>query len=123
MLGSLPAQSQQMYPSQPSCQSQYHTQTKAFPSQQELNNNWTKVSYKRGRSTQGKTERETKQTKGSVPCLNQTSTSSRYTALEESENQQRKVKTNSAKPVMRTRQNLFQPIYLTLKIPLLSYTC
>jgi hypothetical protein len=48
MPGSLPAQSQQMYSSQPSQQSQYHTQANAFPSQPELNNNWTKVSHKQG---------------------------------------------------------------------------
>jgi hypothetical protein len=41
MPGSLPAQSQKMYSSQP-----------------ELNNSWTKVSYKRGKSTQEETEKE-----------------------------------------------------------------
>jgi hypothetical protein len=43
MPGSLPAQSQKKYSSQP-----------------ELNDNWTKASYKRGRSTQEETEREAK---------------------------------------------------------------
>jgi hypothetical protein len=71
-----------MYSSQ---QSQYHTQTKAFPYQQELNNNWTEVLYIRGRSTQDETERETKHTKESVHWLNETSTSNRYTALLEEE--------------------------------------
>jgi hypothetical protein len=81
--------SQQIYSYQPSQEFQYYTQANAFPYQQELNNNWTKVSYKRGRSTQNETERGTKHTKESVHWLNQTSTSSRYTALleEESEDQ------------------------------------
>jgi hypothetical protein len=65
--GSSPDQSQKKYSSQP-----------------ELNNNWTKVPYKRGRSTQKKNEREAKHTKESEHWLNQTSTSNRYTApLEE----------------------------------------
>jgi hypothetical protein len=46
MSGSLPAQSQQMYSSLP-----------------ELNDTWTKVSYKRSRSRQEGTEREAKHTK------------------------------------------------------------
>jgi hypothetical protein len=73
-----------MYSSQ---QSQYHTQENVFPSQSELNNNSTKVSYKRGRSTQVETEREAKHTKESEHWLNQTSTSSRYTALLEEESE------------------------------------
>jgi hypothetical protein len=44
MPGNLSAQSQKRYSSQP-----------------ELNNSWTKVSYKRGRSTQEETQREAKQ--------------------------------------------------------------
>jgi hypothetical protein len=51
-----------MYSSQPS---KYHTQANAFPSQPELNNNWTKVSYKQGSSTQDETKREPKHTKES----------------------------------------------------------
>jgi hypothetical protein len=55
-----------------------------------LNDNWTKASYKRGRSTQEGTEREAIHAKESEHWLNQTSTSSRYTAPleEESEGQQ-----------------------------------
>jgi 23S rRNA maturation mini-RNase III len=53
MPGSLLAQPEQIYSSQ---HSQHHTQANAFPSQQELNNNWIKVSYKRGRSAQDETE-------------------------------------------------------------------
>jgi hypothetical protein len=45
MPGNWPAQSQQMYSSQPTQQSEYHTQANAFPSQNELNNNWTIVSF------------------------------------------------------------------------------
>jgi hypothetical protein len=58
--------------------------------QPELIDNWTKVSYKRGRLTQEETEREAKHTKESEQWLDQTSTSSRYTALleEESDDQQ-----------------------------------
>jgi hypothetical protein len=63
-----------------------------YSSQPELNNNWTKLSYKRGRSTQEETEREAKLAKESEQWLNQTSTSSHYTALleEESEDHQQK---------------------------------
>jgi hypothetical protein len=63
-----------------------------YSSQPELNNNWTKVSYKRGRSTQEETEREARHAKESEHWLNQTSTSSCYTAQleEESEDQQQK---------------------------------
>jgi hypothetical protein len=62
-----------------------------YSSQTELNYNWTKVSYKRGRSTQG-TEREAKHTKENEHWLNQTSTSNPYTALqgEKNEAQQQK---------------------------------
>jgi hypothetical protein len=61
-------------------------------SQPELNDNWTKVSYKRGRSTQEENGRETKHFKESEHWLNQTSTSNLYTALleEESEDQHQK---------------------------------
>jgi hypothetical protein len=58
-------------------------------SQPELNDNWTKVSYKRGRSTQEGTEREAKHTKKSEHWLNQTSTCNRYTALLEEESEVR----------------------------------
>jgi hypothetical protein len=73
--GSLPAQSQKMYSSQP-----------------ELKTNWTKVSFKRGRSTQEETEREVKHTKEKEHCINQTCISNHCTALleEESEDQQQK---------------------------------
>jgi hypothetical protein len=37
----------------------YAQSQKMYSSQPELNNNWTKVSYKRGRSTQEETKRET----------------------------------------------------------------
>jgi hypothetical protein len=56
MPGNLPAQSHQIHSSQQS-------QGNAFPSKQELNNNWTKVSYRRGRSTQDETETKTKESK------------------------------------------------------------
>jgi hypothetical protein len=46
-----------------------------------LKKNWTKVSYKRGRSTQEETERKAKHTIESDHWLSQTSTSNRYTAL------------------------------------------
>jgi hypothetical protein len=77
MSGSLPAQSQKMYSSQP-----------------ELNNNWIKVSYKRGRSTQEETETEARRIKETKHWLIQTSTSNLYTALldKESEDQQQKAK-------------------------------
>jgi hypothetical protein len=76
-------------------------------SQPELNDNWTKVSYERGRSTQEGNEREAKHAKESEHCLNQTSISNRYTALleEESEDQQQKSSPeNTPKP---------PPIYIT----------
>jgi hypothetical protein len=76
-------------------------------SKPELNDNWTKVSYKRGRSTQEETEREALLAKESQHWLNQTSTSSRYTALllEESVDQQQKAGSeNMSKP---------PPIYIT----------
>jgi hypothetical protein len=44
-------------------QSQYNTQANAFPSQPELNNNWIKVSYKQGRSTQDETKKPNTQKK------------------------------------------------------------
>jgi hypothetical protein len=52
---------------------------------QELNNKWTKISYKRDKPVQDETERETKHLKESVHWLNQTFTSIRYTALLEEE--------------------------------------
>jgi hypothetical protein len=75
MPGSSPGQSQKMNSSQP-----------------ELNDSWTKVSYKRGRSTLEGTEREAKHAKESEHWLNQTSNSNHYTALleEESEDKQHK---------------------------------
>jgi hypothetical protein len=91
-----------MYSSQ---QSQYHTQEDVFPSQSELNNNSTKILYKRGRSTQDETEREAKHTKESEHWLNQTSISNRYIALleEAREDQQHKTGTESL-------QNLLQSV-------------
>jgi ATP-dependent 26S proteasome regulatory subunit len=80
---------------------------KIYSSQPELNNNWTKVSYKRGRLTQEETEREAKHTTESKHWLNQTSTSSHYMALleEESEDKQQKARPeNMLKP---------PPIYIT----------
>jgi hypothetical protein len=75
MPGSLPGQAQKMNSSQP-----------------ELNHNWIKVSYKRGRSTQEGTDREAKHVKESEHWLNQTSTSICYTALieEKTEDLQKK---------------------------------
>jgi hypothetical protein len=83
--GSLPGQPQKMNSSQP--------------------DNWTKVSYKRGRSTQDETDKGAKHAKQSEHWLNQTSTSNRYTAPleEESEEQQKAVNENMPKP----------PIYIT----------
>jgi hypothetical protein len=60
MAGSLPGHSQKLNSSQP-----------------QLNDNWTKVSYKRVRSAQEGSEREAKHAKESQHWL------SRYTALEE----------------------------------------
>jgi hypothetical protein len=42
MPGSLPEHLQQLCCSKPSEQSQYDTEANAFPSQPELNNNWSK---------------------------------------------------------------------------------
>jgi hypothetical protein len=97
--------------------SQYHTQANPFPSQQELNNDWTKVSYKQ-RSTLDKTEREIKHIKESVHWLNQTSTTNHYTALleEETEDQQHKAGSeNTLKP---------PPVYIAdVKTCHHSYSC
>jgi hypothetical protein len=62
-----------------------------YSSQPELNDNWTKVSYKRGRPTHDETEREAKHAI-EIGWLSQTSTSSHYTAPleEESEDKQQK---------------------------------
>jgi hypothetical protein len=80
MPGSLPSQPQEKNSSQP-C-------------------NWTKVSYKRGRSTQDGIDKEAKHPKQSEHWLNQTFTSNRYTALleEESEEQQKAGNENTSKP-------------------------
>jgi hypothetical protein len=75
-----------------------------YSSQPELNHNWNKVAYKRGRSTQEGTERKAK---GSEHWLNQTSTYNRYMALveEDTEDQQQKAgPENTPKP---------PPIYIT----------
>jgi hypothetical protein len=77
------------------------SQANAFPSQIELNNNWTKVSYKRGRSAQDKTEIRTKRNKDSEYWLSHTSTSNRYTTLLQEENEDQQHKTgpeNTPKP-------------------------
>jgi hypothetical protein len=75
-------------------------------SQPELNDNLTKILYKRGRSTQDGTDKEAKHAKQSGHWLNPTSTSSRYTALleEESEEQQKAGNENTQKP---------PPVYIT----------
>jgi hypothetical protein len=73
-------------------------------SQPELNDNWTKVSYKRGRSTQVETERETMYAKKTEHWLNQTSNSNRYTALLEEEREDRQQKSGPE------NQNLLQSI-------------
>jgi hypothetical protein len=78
-----------------------------IPTQQELNNNCPKVSYKRGRTKQYDTERETKHAKYSVHWLNQISTFNSYTALLEEIREDQQHKTgpeNKPKP---------PPIYLT----------
>jgi hypothetical protein len=88
--GTLPGQSQKMNSSQP-----------------ELNDNWTKVSYKRGSSTQKENEKEAKHAKESEYWFNRTSTSSLYTALleEGSKDQQQKAgPENAPKP---------PPVYIT----------
>jgi hypothetical protein len=54
-------------------------------SQTELNDNWTKVSYKKGRSTQDGTDKEAKHVKQREHRLSPTSTSNLYTALLEEE--------------------------------------
>jgi hypothetical protein len=56
------------------------TEASAFPSQPECNN-WTKVSYKQGRSPQDETETKPKHSKESEYWLNQPSTSRRYSAV------------------------------------------
>jgi hypothetical protein len=61
------------------------TQANAFSYQPEYNNNWTKMSCQRARSTHEETQREAKHNKGREHWLNQTSTSNRYTALLEEE--------------------------------------
>jgi hypothetical protein len=60
--------------------------TKNLFSQLELNK-WTKVSYKRRRSTKEETEGKAKHTKESEHWLNQTCTSNRYTALQQEESE------------------------------------
>jgi hypothetical protein len=72
---------------------------------QSESNNWAKLSYKSGRSTQEETVREAKHAKEIKHWLNQTSTSNRSTALrEESEALQQKADPeNTPKP---------PPIYL-----------
>jgi hypothetical protein len=82
VLGSSPAQSQNNYTSQP-----------------ELNNSWTKVSYKTVRSTQEGIEREAKHTKESEHWLNQTFTSNRYRALLEEMTNSRKLTLTDVKNI------------------------
>jgi hypothetical protein len=81
----------------------YLLSQKKYSSQPELNN-WTKISYKRGKSTQEETEREAKHTQENEHWLNQSFASNRYTALQE------EVNFNSRKLVLRTCQNLFHSI-------------
>jgi hypothetical protein len=75
-------------------------------SQPELNDNSTKVSYKRGRWSQDGTDKEAKHAKESKHWLYPTSTSNCYTALleEESEEQQKADNENTPNP---------PPIYIT----------
>jgi hypothetical protein len=88
MPGTLPGQSQKINSSQP-----------------ELNDNWTKISYKRGRSTPEETEREAKHAKESEHWLDQIPL-----PIATQLYWRKKVKTNSRKPVLRTRQKLLQSI-------------
>jgi hypothetical protein len=67
-----------------------------YSSQPELNDNWTKVSYKRGRSTQKETEREAKHNQkkantGSTKLKSPIATQLYWKG---------EVKTNSSMPVM-----------------------
>jgi hypothetical protein len=100
MPGSLPAQSQQMYSTH---QSQYRIPPHVFPSKPELNI-WTKI-YKRGKSAQEETEEKSKHGTESEHWINQTSTSSRYTALLQEE-----VEDEQHKKALKTRQILLQYI-------------
>jgi hypothetical protein len=90
-----------------------------YSSQPELSSNWTKVLYKRGRSTQEETEIEAKHTKQSEHWLNQTSTSKRYQALleEECEAQQQKAgleSTPKPPPIHITNVKNISPLILLL---------
>jgi hypothetical protein len=90
MPGTLPEQSQKMDLSQP-----------------DLNDNWTKVSYKIGRSTQEENEREAKHANESDHWLYQTLPFPIATLLY----WKRKLKTSSRKLVLKTRPNLLQSMY------------
>jgi hypothetical protein len=63
--GNIPLQSKQTYSSKTSQQFKYHTQANTSPSKPEFNKNWTKVSYKRGRSAQDEIQTKTKHSKES----------------------------------------------------------
>jgi hypothetical protein len=89
MPGSLPGQSLKMNSSQP-----------------ELNDNWTKISYKRGRPTQKGTEREAKHAKESEPRKANTGSTKLPLPPATQLYWKRKVMTNRRKLVLGTRQNL-----------------
>jgi hypothetical protein len=68
--------------------------------------NWIKVSYKRGISTQDGTDIEAKHAKQSEHWLNQTSTSNCYTALLEEESEEQQKASNKNTP--KTPSNLYK---------------
>jgi hypothetical protein len=74
-------------------------------SQPELNDNWTKVSYKRGRTTQEENERGAKHAKKA-----NTGSTRPPLPIAKQVYWKREVKTNSRKPVVRTLQNLLHSI-------------
>jgi hypothetical protein len=86
MPSNLLLQTKQMYSTQPSQQYQLHTPGNAFPSLTEFNENWTKVSYKRGRSPNSDAVTKTKHSKENKYWLNQPATSNRFAVLQEEEN-------------------------------------
>jgi hypothetical protein len=63
ILGTLPAQPQQMYFSQPFQQSQHHVQANELTLKQELNINQSKVSCKRDIPAQNESEKDAKHKK------------------------------------------------------------
>jgi hypothetical protein len=79
--------------------------------------NCTKVSYKRGRSTQDGTDKEAKHAKQSKNWINPTSTSNRYTAIleEESEEQQKAGNENTPKPPPVYKTDVISPLIQLLE--------